>query len=113
MEKANYNIALHKTADNLDKNTITGYVFTAAGVRFGVSNIDRFGEKDCKWTITELTTGYRVIDGKSRKDAITNLLKTPHDKWEAMRKVIAKCMVNLNESIIPVDTFYSVYPTAG
>ena len=109
MQKSNYKIAIYKTAEEQGKNTVNGYIFTAGGIRFGVSNVDRFGEKDCKWTVTELTTGCKVMDGKSRKDAITNLLKVPHNKWESMRKIISASFVNLNESIIPVDTIYSVY----
>lgn len=109
MERMNYRIALMKSADSKDKNSVLGYVFNANGERFGVSNLDRFGEKCDRWTVTELATGYRILDGYNRKNAIDELLKMPKNKWECMKKVVSGCAENLNGSIMPLCDFYSVY----
>lgn len=112
MEKVNYRISVRKSADKNPMNPmnmIPGYVFNIGNVRFGVSNVGIDGKKHDVWTITELTTGYKIIDGYNRKNAIDELVRMPKAKWEYMKEVVSKCIENLNETIQPKYDIYSAY----
>lgn len=47
-----------------------GYTLEIAGIKFGVTNKDSNGNKTTDWAITELSTGFAVGFGKTRKEAV-------------------------------------------
>lgn len=96
MKKSNYNIAINHKGEK-SAEPVNGYIFKYNGYRFGVTNMQIDGRKiERLWTVTELTTGFRVFDGYNRKNAIDRIKEMTEKQWDGVRRAI-----EANEDINP------------
>lgn len=99
MERVEYTIKITHVMDGkvvaYGYGKAAGYVFIYSGFRFGVA-------KWCaaNWAVTELSTGFKVAGGRTRKEAVEALLKD-REIMERIRVAAAENEEDLNSEIVP------------
>lgn len=71
MKKGSYFIAISEKGKKY-KASVDGYIFEISGIKFGVTNNGRNGEKIYDWVITELTSGCLVGRCNKKADAVNS-----------------------------------------
>lgn len=103
MNKAKFNVRIRDCVNGVPLGVrlseVSGYVFMFSGLRFGVS---RWSANH--WTVTELSTGLKVMDGTTRKDAVDRFLKD-RGIVAAIRKVVEENGEDVNPEIVPKTEF--------
>lgn len=113
MGRTIYNIRCKDNDGKVNIKQNHGYTFKVGEVRFGVTNTSPMPEcnKYQSWYTTELYTGYRVGYGRTKQEAIDNILQNKDGVMEKIAPVIMNLklsgMTDANQDT-PITTTYFV-----